>query len=461
MRLGGLSDDLLHLLALEGVPAEDPAHVLGRDGTGVVGVKPVEGGVEQAVVQGHAAVEHRRKEVGVLHLRIIIEVQRMKDVQHLFIRNAELPLQGILQLPECNGAMLVLVHGQEVLPDHGTFLFGQAPGHDFHAAAAEPGGAAELAQRFDHESIHLDPRPLAPALDPRVAQRLLRREPRLRVHSQQRPREVLGVLGNVLPQLWLHGVLALSDPLELHGRRAREGHMPSQEYEDDDPQAPQVALAGVAPRQHLRSGIRKCPKPLPHLGIGRQNLAEAEIDHLQVAAPLRLEQEVLQLQVTVNHAMAVDVIQRQEDLPHRLRRIGFSKDLLLLHPLVQLPTLHALHDEVQVFVRNVHVVQSRNVGVVHAQEDLRLRPQPRPVLGREAGQPHLLDGVTLGTRRVGLAFGKLHNAVATRAEYACINDVVILDSPRGTVVPAQHLDLVVGAAFLQVNERGRAPPPEA
>mmetsp|Transcript_35461 Transcript_35461/g.98110 ORF Transcript_35461/g.98110 Transcript_35461/m.98110 type:complete len:338 (-) Transcript_35461:524-1537(-) len=293
-RAVGLPDQLLDLLPVEGVAAQDAAHVVRGERAGVVGVEPVEGGEQQSVGQGYAAVQHRREEVGVPDLGIVVEVEHVENLLGLVVRDTELLLQRLLQFPEDDGAVLVLVHGQEVLPDFRALLVGKAPGHDLHAAAAKPRGPAEPPQGVQNEAIHLDPGALAPPLgDPGVLQGGLRGEPPLGVHMQQGPSEVLGFAGVVLPHTGVHGVLARGDLLQLHHGGAVEWHVPGQQYEDDDPQAPQITLAGVAPCQHLRGGVRQRAQPLPHLHVRLPHLAEAEVDHLQVVAPLRVIEEVL------------------------------------------------------------------------------------------------------------------------------------------------------------------------
>mmetsp|Transcript_37214 Transcript_37214/g.106296 ORF Transcript_37214/g.106296 Transcript_37214/m.106296 type:complete len:207 (-) Transcript_37214:132-752(-) len=205
----------------------------------------------------------------------------------------ELLRQDLLELGERYGALLGRIHADEVLTDLCALFIGERPGHHLHTAPPELGSLAKRSQGVDHGLVHLALRGRPPLRDPAVLERLRGREPHLGVHLQQGLGEGDGVLRDVGPPLRLHGVPALGDVVGLHRLRAGEGHVARQQDEDDDAEAPEVALAGVALHQHLGGHVGDGAQAGVHLAGGIPFLAEAKVDQLELLAPLPVVQEVL------------------------------------------------------------------------------------------------------------------------------------------------------------------------
>mmetsp|Transcript_24727 Transcript_24727/g.70933 ORF Transcript_24727/g.70933 Transcript_24727/m.70933 type:complete len:375 (+) Transcript_24727:59-1183(+) len=130
---------------------------------------------------------------------------------------------------------------------------------------------------------------------PRVEHRLLRVHPLLRVHRHEPLHEVDAIGGDAGPSVRLSPIDgALPHTLELL-LAVRKRSSAGEKHEDNDPQAPHVALRCVALSQNLGRNICQRPATNVHLDIGVPHLAEAEVDQLQVTAPLAVVQEVLQL----------------------------------------------------------------------------------------------------------------------------------------------------------------------
>mmetsp|Transcript_6695 Transcript_6695/g.19691 ORF Transcript_6695/g.19691 Transcript_6695/m.19691 type:complete len:296 (-) Transcript_6695:302-1189(-) len=292
-------------------------------------------------------------------------VHRGEDLLRLLAGDVELVLQDLLQLLQGHRAVMVLVHGQEVVAHLRAVLVGEGPCHHLHAAPPELGRLAELPERGDHALVNHG-LVLVPRVDPRVLQRLLGGEPLHRVDLQQALHEVQRRLRDGVPPLGLQLVGALRDVLRLRRLVAREGHVPRQDDEGDHPEAPEVALARVVLLQDLRRNVGEGPAADVHLHVGVPDLAEAEVDQLQVAGARLVVQKVLQLEVPMHDAVGVDVVERQQHLVDSICRVALAKPLELGDAVEQLTTLHAFHHEVQLVLRIEHIVEARDVRVIHA-----------------------------------------------------------------------------------------------
>mmetsp|Transcript_24718 Transcript_24718/g.70895 ORF Transcript_24718/g.70895 Transcript_24718/m.70895 type:complete len:224 (+) Transcript_24718:168-839(+) len=104
-----LGDESVDLLALVDI-AEHLSKVIHRDVPRVVCVELHEGGLQQVVVQRYAGAYHRREEVRVVYLLVVVRVQGIENRLGLVLRHMELVLQDLLQLLQCDGSLVVPVH---------------------------------------------------------------------------------------------------------------------------------------------------------------------------------------------------------------------------------------------------------------------------------------------------------------------------------------------------------------
>mmetsp|Transcript_84810 Transcript_84810/g.236659 ORF Transcript_84810/g.236659 Transcript_84810/m.236659 type:complete len:217 (-) Transcript_84810:928-1578(-) len=189
----GVGDEFLHLLALEGAP-QHLTEVFHRDVTRIVGVEPLECSTEEVAMEFDAAGEHRCKEVGVVDGFVVVGIKRLKDLHAFAICDVELVDHDLLELRQRDRALVVLVHGNEVLPDFGALLVRERPGHHRQCAAPKPGRLPELSEAFHDGHVDLGSRLLV--LNPRVLQGLLGRQTLIWIDLQQRLDEFLGVGGD-------------------------------------------------------------------------------------------------------------------------------------------------------------------------------------------------------------------------------------------------------------------------
>mmetsp|Transcript_138926 Transcript_138926/g.245507 ORF Transcript_138926/g.245507 Transcript_138926/m.245507 type:complete len:210 (+) Transcript_138926:65-694(+) len=206
-----------------------------------------------------------------------------------------------------------------------------------------------VSQRSDHRSVHVTGGSLleVPAGYEGVVQRTLGGETLLWVHLQQGLGEGLCINSDVAPSRSLHYVTTSSDVRHLLILRAREWHVAREEYKDDHPQAPLVALLCVAHVQDLRSSVCQSTMDFPaQLCFLVAHLAKSEVNELQMRALLRVIHEVLKLQIAMDHVMAMDVVQGQEHLPNGVGSLGLREALSLTHALQQLTPIHAFHHQV-------------------------------------------------------------------------------------------------------------------
>mmetsp|Transcript_100737 Transcript_100737/g.260249 ORF Transcript_100737/g.260249 Transcript_100737/m.260249 type:complete len:255 (+) Transcript_100737:510-1274(+) len=254
----------------------------------------------------------------------MVLVQSIEDLLHVLVTHVELLLHDFLELVERDRASAVRVQLYEGVAHLGPLLVRQRPGHHAHASTPEAGGLRKLGQGVCDAVVDVRrARQLVPLVDPWVQQRHLGRQPLFRIEDQQLRHEVLRFLRDARPDVLLHGVSTLLDGPDLAILGAGERHVPEEDNEDGDAQAPQVTLARVVLAQDLRRHVRERAAAEGHLGVGRPDLAEAEVDELQVVAVRGVVEEVLQLDVAVHDVVAVDVVEGQQHLPGRVGTIFF------------------------------------------------------------------------------------------------------------------------------------------
>mmetsp|Transcript_4484 Transcript_4484/g.10551 ORF Transcript_4484/g.10551 Transcript_4484/m.10551 type:complete len:244 (-) Transcript_4484:265-996(-) len=219
-----------------------------------------------------------------------------------------------------------------------------------------------------------------------MLQRLLCCEPLQRLHYENFPDEVLCLGRNPLPDVGFVSVRPPPDGVHLVVLGPREGHVPENHNEDRHPHTPHVALRRVALIQHLRCNVGQGATTQRHLGVGVPNLAEPEVNELEMVAVRVVIEEVLQLDVTVNDAEAVDVVDCQQHLPGCVSTVLLRKALPLGHSFEELSTCHAFHNEAELILGLIDIHKAGDVRVVHAQEDLSFGLQLLPLFPWNAVQ---------------------------------------------------------------------------
>mmetsp|Transcript_99096 Transcript_99096/g.258349 ORF Transcript_99096/g.258349 Transcript_99096/m.258349 type:complete len:340 (-) Transcript_99096:486-1505(-) len=319
----------------------------------VAHVEPLESIVQQVVGQLDTRVQHRRQEVGVVNLLVVVCHERVEDLPDLCIVHLVL-WQLLPQLAEGDAALVLGVHLEKDVLHGRALLLTERPCHDLHAAAAEHRAVAEAAQSLYGHRVHLVDAPGMPPRDPGMLKGALCRQSFPWTHGEQGSDEVHPLFRDVLPPSG-HDL-----ELSLHGLRSiGERPVACEQHEDDNAEAPHVGLACARPSQHYfwgdvgpgaacasgHASLRGVPAP-----------AEAEVDELQVLRLLGIVEDVLKLDVSMDDAVAVDVVQCQEDLPGNLRGLALRDSLLRLDAVEQLPPIQLLHHQVQGVVGLVDIV---------------------------------------------------------------------------------------------------------
>mmetsp|Transcript_53081 Transcript_53081/g.104761 ORF Transcript_53081/g.104761 Transcript_53081/m.104761 type:complete len:311 (+) Transcript_53081:617-1549(+) len=300
---------------------------------------------------------------------VVVRVQRLENLPGFLIRDVELVDHDLPQLHECDCACVVCVHGDEIFPHLCALLVRQRPCHDVHADPPKLRRTRELPQGLDDAVIHLHLGVLGgPHSDPLMVQGLLSGQTLARIQLQQFLHEVDTLRRDAAPPFGLHSVFAGHDVRPQHFVRPRERHVSAEQHKNNNAQAPQIALEVVVPGEHLRSDVRQRSATDVHVDVRLPHFAETEIDQLQVIAVLAVVQEVLHLEVPMDDTVAVEVVQGDQHLLGRVRRMRLRETLALDHAVEELPALQAFHDQVQELVGLIHVVEPRNVRVIHPHE---------------------------------------------------------------------------------------------
>mmetsp|Transcript_14892 Transcript_14892/g.42748 ORF Transcript_14892/g.42748 Transcript_14892/m.42748 type:complete len:332 (-) Transcript_14892:341-1336(-) len=328
-------------------------------------VKGFEGCPDLVLVELHPRGKEGRDEGGVVHLLVVRKVKAREDALHLLGGDLEILVHDLGQLIQGDDPPAGLVERQEGLLKVLQLPRGQAVGHHGQGRSPQVRALGETPEALEHIHAHVGRRERASARDPGVLQGPRRVQPRARVLLQQALEEVLRVAGQGLPPAVALEV-ALEDGLGyLEVVRAAERWPAEQQHVADDPQAPQVALAGVLPRQDLGAGVVQRTAGHVQRLVGRaQALREPEVYQLQSVVALQLAiHPVLQLEIPVHYAVAVEIVQRLQHLKHDVGSVALMVHLPLAEPAVQLAAAE-LHDEPDVPVALVGVEQPADVRMV-------------------------------------------------------------------------------------------------
>mmetsp|Transcript_42046 Transcript_42046/g.75808 ORF Transcript_42046/g.75808 Transcript_42046/m.75808 type:complete len:204 (+) Transcript_42046:819-1430(+) len=83
---------------------------------------------------------------------------------------------------------------------------------------------------------------------------------------------------------------------------------------------------------------------------------------------LMRQQQILRLHIPMNHILRMHIHQRTRHLPHNPRRLLLRQRPLLHHIIKQLPPAHELHNDVNLILRDVDIVELDNVGMLERAE---------------------------------------------------------------------------------------------
>lgn len=214
-------------------------------------------------------------------------------------------------------------------------------------------------------------------LEPRVVLTLLGGYSTFGVLVKHFSYKIFGFITDVFPVVGVETELLLHDvPEDLLIVVAFEGRIAAQENKQNDSQTPNIAGLIVIPLQHLRSYI-----------VGRSNhrfqvfsfligcslkvvlaksLGQAEVDQFYFGVfRVILKQKVFRLEVPVADLMFVEVLDGREHLLHQISCFLFAKPSVLHNFVEQLSALSQLHDDVDVAVINIALVELDDVGVVY------------------------------------------------------------------------------------------------
>lgn len=162
-----------------------------------------------------------------------------------------------------------------------------------------------------------------------VAEQLLPPDALLRVHHQHPPQHVLCRRGDaVLLAVYLHR-LRLDVLEQLHHRRGHEGRLAEEQLVEAGPDRPDVGFGVVLlVVEHLRSHVERRPQHRGrHIGVGAQQLGEAEVGDLDVAVVL---QDVGQFEIAVHDVVPHERLEAVQDLEQIVHCLVLHQRLLLL-----------------------------------------------------------------------------------------------------------------------------------
>lgn len=117
---------------------------------------------------------------------------------------------------------------------------------------------------------------------------------------------------------------------------------------------------------------------------------ETKIDKFQVLCILALVEEILELQIAVNDIVGVEVSNCKQHLSASLRCIALAVVPALGEAGVELATGHELHDDMELTVRLVDILQPRDMRMIQLEVDFNLAPELHLRLGSQAPLPEAL-----------------------------------------------------------------------
>mmetsp|Transcript_56069 Transcript_56069/g.170728 ORF Transcript_56069/g.170728 Transcript_56069/m.170728 type:complete len:287 (+) Transcript_56069:477-1337(+) len=285
----------------------------------------------------------------------------MKNLRNVAAAASEQPLQ----LRARDHAPPGIGGAEELPPQRAAVLLGHRARDDRQQRPLRRWRPHEGPKRGEQGRIEGGRAPSRAGLQPRVLQRGAGAGPCVRVHDQQPPQEVLSLSG-----------MAAQARRELHLARLDLGHdlllaaaeqrHADQEHVGNDPERPNIGLLGVRAGKNLGRHVIDRAASLLHPGVRTADAPprQAEVDQLQVAGALGLENIVLQLQIAVRYVVRMQIHHRQQHLLNQPGSRILAQATAVPHPGQQLATGEILHDEVQLRRRLVHVVQPGDVRVV-------------------------------------------------------------------------------------------------
>mmetsp|Transcript_49296 Transcript_49296/g.127067 ORF Transcript_49296/g.127067 Transcript_49296/m.127067 type:complete len:319 (-) Transcript_49296:51-1007(-) len=221
-------------------------------------------------------------------------------------------------------------------------------------------------------------------LHPGVIQRLLRRESVLRLHLEESPDQILGILRNILPIRVVEGEVAepnlrqhicVSVPVERG--------ITTEQHICDDAATPDVHRLVVLPSQNLRGHVVRSTGLGGHDNVWPEHVRQAEVDDLEdrfLNRGLGGEEEVFGLEVSMADVVLVHVVDGAENVLHDSRRLHLGEVARVDDAVEQLTTIADLHHQINIPLVLERLMQLDDVGMVHDLHDVDLAVKALHVL---------------------------------------------------------------------------------
>ena len=142
-------------------------------------------------------------------------------------------------------------------------------------------------------------------------------------------------------------------------------------HDADGPNVHGWARKAVARCQHFWSHIPQSCCFVSFSNVPLTQTTDAEIDYLDSASELGLEQHILKFQVTMHHSLQVTCLDRSSYLSDDFTGLELCQSILLPDKVNQLTTIRILHDETDIILEHKCLMQPDNVFVLQLLQDLR------------------------------------------------------------------------------------------
>ena len=273
--------------------------------------------------------------------------------------------------------------------------------------------------------------------DPGVLEHVARRAARVRVHGQQRVDEVLGLVGDLAPEVVVELVDAGLDALvELLVVVVVEGRVAAEQDVREHADGPHVDLLAVGLAvQDLRRDVARRAAELVEAPRARELRREPEVAELdRRVVVVRHAQQILGLEVAVHDAQVVAVLDRLEQDQDQVPRLLLAVELLLGDALEELAALDEVHHQIKHRRLVEERVQLHDVRVVQLLQDVHLLEQGRLVV---QVQRLLGDALDREPPPAVLVLGHAHDGHRARAQL--LAQRVLLVEGHG---PRRHVEVV-------------------
>ena len=198
--------------------------------------------------------------------------------------------------------------------------------------------------------------------------------------------EVLGGIRNSVPVGGVESQRLLQDISEdLLVVVALERRISTKEDKENDTETPNIAGLVVVAFEYFWGDIVRSTDDGVHalnFLLLREALGEAEIDQLDLGVlGSVVHEEVLRLQVSMDNAVSVQVLDSADHLAHDIGGVALSEPLRGNDAVKEFSTLAVLHNNVDITVIDVALIELDNVGVVDLLQNGELFLEKSNILG--------------------------------------------------------------------------------